>query len=106
MTTDTQAYIPLSEVLIGENLPQPVLDIIGPVADQVAYLESSILGDANSGVITAKLQVISELALDLPFVKDLALVVGGGPIELRRNPVPPGRVPLRTRSSLLHLVPR
>ncbi|HET8912236.1 MAG TPA: hypothetical protein VFN23_12270, partial [Ktedonobacteraceae bacterium] len=83
MTTSPQLYMTLSEVLHQENFPSAVLNVISPVADHIAYLDSYLLGDETGGMIFAQIQVIDEAVLNVPLVDGLALVVGGGPIEIQ-----------------------
>src|SRR5436309_12620963 len=82
MTTPT-LYVPLTDMLAEAGVPSVITDILSPVADQIAYADGYFVGDADAGVVYVKVDVIDELAIGLPILPDLAVVLGGGPVEVQ-----------------------
>ena len=74
-----ELYTPLTEAVDIDSLPVTIGGMIAPLTDRLAYRDGFFLGNASGGIIYARLHVISQAVLDLPFVPGLALVVGGGP---------------------------
>lgn len=76
-------YIPFSEQFQSDIVGQDYLDIIAPIIDKLAYIEGYILGDLDSGVYEATLELVEGIELSMPFMQDLALVIGEGEINIK-----------------------
>jgi hypothetical protein len=83
MKTIPEFYVPLTEVISEEGLPEEVRDIVAPLVDRLAYLEGYFLGDEEEGAIYSRIGVVDELTVNLPLAENLALIIGEGTIELQ-----------------------
>jgi|GEM_PF-3090523 len=71
-------YIPISQQIDTTSVRQDVLNIISPILDNIAYIDSTILGDTDEGVFYYYFEVLDGVYVPLPLIKDLGIEIGTG----------------------------
>lgn len=71
-------YIPISNQIDTSSVRQDILNIISPIMNKIAYIDSTILGDTTDGVFYFYFEVIDGVFLSIPLAGDLGVQIGKG----------------------------